>query len=541
MPATPDLDFFLKTKNPFKNQDGLYPNWSDVLNGTNWATQQRAKAANTPVIPSLNLGSTTTGTSGGRYSTLRLTKNPALEALGTNILGRTQTNSSGNYADLGKYLGLVGQAGKANAGDQDQENSFISGAFDGTLADRLAAARTAFGNTQRDSITAAGAELGSARDRFHTAATADIAKLQSDLATQRAAYEGRSVGDINNEVARRDADLLGYTRAAQRATDLSIGQANRANKAMFMQAGTGGSSYTNRLGIGARVAANTALQERLAAIRAANTERELARRAGLTDNLTGFERGEITGAGTARLGLTGQVANQERSDLGYTLGREDSLNNQLYGAERGDVQYVQDQAGRFIGVRRNQRNATATDALLPITARNSIQGMDLESAARLGAIDQSNNFYGIDDGTGDSLRYPRIPNYSLRRPASFPDAGGYGGFDDRMLGAPAPLRSVSAPESIGSNGVDELGRRYVVNSYGARSYITPSNTAAQDYYENPERYAPRPLGTPRPSSGYVQNADGTYRALGTTPSDLERQAPWLFDPEKMDAMSAYYE
>lgn len=463
-PAAEDFQRFLDTQNPYKNQfTGLYDQYSDVINGSNWKNQQIQKQAS--LLP--NTGgaapgntSTSTGRTGSRYSVLRATKNPALQSLFDFNLGRVRGASTANDLALNDYIASLSKNNAASAGDVSQEGAFIGDAYNGNLAGSLSDSRNRAADVARAANADADAKLAALRTNYRTGAEGEINTLATNLGNQRAAYEGRVSGEIGAEEAAR-AGLRGKLGIARRAaTDLAIADANRSQKALFSQDGGAGSSYFGRMAVGVRNKANTSLANDLVDQERADYGVTRGERASLTDRLAALERGEIAGTGEARIRLNDVVAGRARDDLGYVLGRTNAINDTLANNERADIAYVRGQGVQGIGARRLLRNNASADRLAPITAREAVLRSDLANASQMGSIDLANNFYGIDDGGAYGPTVPR----GYRPLNGGYSRGGLNYFDAQAEAPSAGFAAGGAPRLVRSNGRSPAEEEYRRNA-----------------------------------------------------------------------------
>lgn len=498
--------------------DKIFPDWASVGAGAAWENAQgRATGIGAPAV-------------NNRYGVQRLTKNPALENLFNRNVNRVGADAGANDADMARYLGLSGDNQRQSLSDLGQEGSYIDDAFNGNLDTKLAATRAKYGLAARTTNDNAAAVLADMRARYGAGANALIDRLASDLGTQRNAYEGRTLGEIGGEETAR-AGMRNKAFAAERAqADLGIDTAFRDWKAQ--QGGNAGSTYALRSLAAPRAQTRAALAVNNAAVERGDYDVTRGQRAALTDRLSALERGEIAGAGAARLNLGDTLNSQDRADFAHTLGQEEALNRDLNGQERSDLNYVRDQAGRLIGVRRLQRNAVADDALRPITARNALTETQLRNLGVLGQLDDANNFYSVRDAQAENYRPPRVPYFNRARgDFSMPDYSGY-------FGGPAtPLEAAAGVPRNARGGVGTSPQTAARELYFQQTGVYPENdpnfseqawrlaqqNAAVQNPRQPQSYdeatgvTPPPIGWEGTGGQYFQNTQPTWQGFDDLP------------------------
>lgn len=415
------------------NAEGLQDSYADIIR--NLGARSR----------SLSLGRPAAATAASpRFSLLSLSKDPSQEPLLDSALANLGRRSGANNALLGRFNTSLDRTLGTNEADIGQESAAVNDVFTGKLGDSIRAATAGY-RTSTDATNAAdAAALKAIRDAYGTDQSSAIKALYANLGKQRAGFEARTSGDIASEVARRNADAANFATAARVAADQSIADATRENKAQFGQEGGGGGSYAQRLGMGQRIRANTALAQALAELRMQNTEKELARRADLTDRVTGLERGDIAGEGQAGLGLTSDLNQQDYRNLAATLGRRQQIEDTVGARDLAAIQYEQAQKAGLLGARAGLRRSSLADILSGLNANQAFDSNELRNLALLGETRRANRFLGIDDGTGDALRFPRIPNFSRGGPV-YPDLGGPPMYDVQPDGTSVPASGGMLP------------------------------------------------------------------------------------------------
>lgn len=398
--------------------DSYYPDWASVVNGTAWRNNEIGKRS----------ALTTPASTSKRFSLLSLTKDPATQTLLDSAVGRLGESTKATGDLLGKFNLNLGSNFDTNTADIGQESASVNNVFGGGLGDKLKDSNQNYFNTATETNSAADHALESIRKEYGLNQTDAIKLLYSNLGKHRDEYGNQVLGDIANEVSRRDADAKNFGSAARVATDQSIADASRENKAMFDQEGGGGSSYASRLGMGQRIRANTALTQALAELRMSNTEKELVRRGALTEQLGALKRGDITGEGQANIGLNSDLNSQDNRNFLTTLGRRQAVEDTVGGRDASNIAYVQGQQNALLGARAGLRRSALGDLGTGIAVNQNAVGNDLRNLGALGEIRRGNQFLGIDDGTGDGLPFPRIPNFSrgFSNPGFFnPGASGF--------------------------------------------------------------------------------------------------------------------
>lgn len=384
--------------------DTIYPDWASVIKGVAFDNKSLGAGRRT-------LGGAAAPTS-SRFSLLSLSKDPSQQTLLDNALTNLGRRTADNSSALGRFNSVLSDNNTANAGDIGQESNAINDVFTGKLSDSLRAANEAYKAGADTTNAGDAAALKAIRDTYKTDQAGAIKLLYANLGKSTDQYKTDTLGDIGNEVARRNADAQNFGITARRSTDQSIADASRENKAQFGQEGGGGSSYASRLGMAQRVRANTALSQALAELRMTNTEKELARHAELTDHLSTLTRGDITGEGQAGIGLNSDLNVQDYHNLGTTIGRTQAIQDTIGARDLNNLQFTQGQQNALLGARAGLRRSAAGDLLTGINANQQFDANDLRNLGLLGDVRRANVFTGIDDGTGDNTFFPRIPNYS---------------------------------------------------------------------------------------------------------------------------------
>lgn len=372
-----------------------------------------------------------------QFKLLSLSKDPAQQGQLDNALTNLGRRSSTNGEALGRFNSVLSDNATANAGDIGQESNAVNDVFTGKLGDSLRAATDAY-KSGADATNAANASaLKAIRDQYGVDQSGAIKLLYANLGKSTDQYKNDTLTDIGTEVARRNADAKNFGATARVSTDQSIADATRENKAQFGQEGGGGSSYASRLGMAQRIRANTALSQALAELRMTNTEKELARHAELTDHLATLNRGDIAGEGQAGLNLGSDLNAQDYRNLGATTSRRQSLEDTVGSRDLAAIQYDQAQKDALLGARAGLRRSAANDLLSGVTANQAFDSNEIRNLGAIGEVRRANQFLGIDDGTGDSLRSPRIPNFNRRGNGGFGGNGG-GYFDVQPDGSTVP-------------------------------------------------------------------------------------------------------
>lgn len=126
------------------------------------------------------------------------------------------------------------------------------------------------------------------------------------------------------------------------------------------------------------------------------------------------------GNGMGGSSFFGRQAALLRSDASSRLAAD------LADRERADYGYVEGREGAALGARRRLGLDAASDILLPVQARDSMRNAELARLGQLGALDERNNFYGLDDGQSTTPYFPQYAPTPGYYPGSFP-LNGMGG------------------------------------------------------------------------------------------------------------------
>jgi len=497
------------------NANGLQDSFGDVVYNN---AARRALASGRR--PSLTNPSGVAGggrTSTPRFSLLSLSKDPAADPLLDNALTGLGRRSGENNAALTRFNLALGRNDAVNQQDIGQESDSVDNVFNGRLGERIGASTAAYRSEADASNAADAAALKAIRDKYGVDQAAAIKLLYGNLGAQRDKFKADVLGDIGNEVARRGADLQNFGAAARVSTDQSIADATRENKAQFGQEGGGGSSYAARLGMGQRIRANTALTQALAELRMGNTEKELARRGELTGQLGALERGDIAGEGQAGIGLNSDLNAQDYRNLGANIGRRQNIEDTVGSRDLAAIQYEQGQRMGALGARAGLRRGALADMLGGINANQAFDSGEIRNLGALGEVRRNNRFLGIDDGTGDAISFPRIPNFNRR--------GGYSGGDSGYFsdtadggGSSRPVRPASVAGQDTTQAEVDFFNRYGEWPYGEPPAQLYRNNAERNRRLNPVPLRPEERFDGRYRSDYIQLGNGY---LGDQPYDNE--------------------
>ena len=272
----------------------------------------------------------------------------------------------------------------------DQEAQFQDAPWDGTLAKGLETGRTTRKNRLADILKTSTTQsqnlldttlndLAGGRNEYQTGVSSLISRLGSDLGAGREGFRARSQGQIDADRAARDSEFADFEQAERMGADQAIAQGTRANKALFAKAGSGASSYADRLAAGLRMGAETRLQQNLANRRAANRDAVRAQQLALDNSLFGAERNDLGQIFSGEARLLDTLASQERADEAFQFGAQSDiydrdvsgqmgLENDDFNLGRADDRFVYGEKQRTLGRRDYLPRSSARRNYAPIYA-----------------------------------------------------------------------------------------------------------------------------------------------------------------------------